>query len=695
MAESAGVTLRVSEVLRFANWIESSMRIVIRLFRRGRARARRFGLGQFAIFLRRVLRFLPSRVTFAVLVLMEVNRVRGRTLLATAFRPTIIRRLKTNPGLRLSSWITKPFQLRTAAVLARLGQHGELTELLTAEALAIRSMDASVRLAWALFELGDFKRALEVVSAWSTTRSAGHDTLIEARGLLTLIVGSEGDAVGWLEAAAKGMPHLMSPHQNIAGRYTTDYVANRIDIASGAEGRLYDSYNFIGQRVTHIGEGQLGARLYAGALRAQKQLRTRMPKPSVALEKLLDRLGLALDEVRIVPVEWFTQIGHQGMIDILLRMRDLGWWKGKILFLVPTDKVANHAFLSLYEKQGTILPWHNAADKKVMAELFSYQRYCGLSFNAFEMPNGEVLPWQEAGAIAIRRWEAEKRDAPLKEEFDRQFGVLSSVTNAVEQTMRHWGLGPEDWYVCLHMRDASHYGEIDGAGQTHRNASVKRYMAAIKYITSQGGWVIKLGGPASPKLPKMPRVIDYSRSKFKSEIMDLHLIRHARYFIGTTSGLTNVAISFDIPCALVNCITVDAQLWGSKVRFALKSVVLKDGKPLGQRDLTTTPWRWRVFSAEVLTRHEATAFENTADEILETVKEVHCLANGQTYLSPLDGSGPGLIGRWRRCLGIDSFYGNALPGLYFLEKNADHFLKSETLQATLATADDTREVAAV
>eukprot|EP01043_Picozoa_sp_COSAG02_P099122 COSAG02_NODE_35245_length_471_cov_1.088710_1_plen_83_part_01 len=70
-------------------------------------------------------------------------------------------------------------------------------------------------------------------------------------------------------------------------------------------------------------------------------------------------------------------------------------------------------------------------------------------------------------------------------------------------------------YVCLHTRDASHYAEVDGTGQTHRNSPIETYLDAIRAVTDKGGWVIKLGGPNSPRLPSLDRTIDYALSDFR------------------------------------------------------------------------------------------------------------------------------------------------------------------------------------
>jgi len=44
------------------------------------------------------------------------------------------------------------------------------------------------------------------------------------------------------------------------------------------------------------------------------------------------------------------------MLDIELRMRELGWWMGEPIVLVSSDRVANFAFLSLFEHRAKLLP---------------------------------------------------------------------------------------------------------------------------------------------------------------------------------------------------------------------------------------------------------------------------------------------------------------------------------------------------
>ena len=383
-------------------------------------------------------------------------------------------------------------------------------------------------------------------------------------------------------------------------------------------------------------------------------------------------MDLSLDELRIIPEEWTTQIGHLGMLDILFRMRELGWWSGKPLMVVRPKLVANASFFRLFEKFGQLLILRDR--DPLGEEVLSLQRWCGLNFNAFRLPDGDVVPWQEAGALAIEQWERERRGHPLRDQYDAVFGALPDVNSACQVIRKKWGMKPDDWYVCLHTRDPSHYFELVGTGQTHRNSPIEVYLDAIRFITAKGGWVIRLGGPNSPRLPAMERTVDYAFSQYKSDLMDIHLIRNARAFIGTTSGLTNVAISFGIPSALVNCITSDAQLWNGNVRFALKPVRLADGSMLTQRQLTCSPWRWRVFDAAVLTRSGAHPENNTAEEICAVVEEVEALANGRSAKFEKEYDAEALLGRWKEQLTQPHHYGTSRPSLYYLKKYESEFL---------------------
>jgi len=618
---------------------------------------------------------LPRRFVFRLLVLSDAIDLDGRGRLYQAYFPYVTSYLTGHPEFRFTAQFSRSHKISVARVLHGIGAYREACNWIVANGLATASPSITFALVRSLFELSELEQAHEAASLLKEQDLASMPDLAFLKAMLSMISSDEATALESIDAACRGNAALLRPHQNIAARAQRAYLPNSLDLLCGSAGRLFDLCNFTGQRVTHVGRGEVGIRLFERALDAQAQLQSNAPPQlSAELKLLLDELQVTLGDLRLIPEEWSTQIGHLGMLDILFRMRDLGWWSGTPVIVARTELIANRAFFRLFESFAKVVFIGQTVSEQVGEELLSLQRWHGLNFNAFRLPDGRVVPWQDAGALAMEQWEQEGRGHPLRDVYDRIFDDDRSASEAFSRLRQQWGMRLDDWYVCLHTRDAAHYFEFSGTGQTHRNAPIEATFDAIRFITAQGGWVIKLGGPNSPILPKFERTVDYALSGARSDVMDLHLIRHARAFIGTTSGLTNVAVSFGVPSAIVNAITTDAQLWNSSVRFALKPIRDSDGTMITQRQLTSTPWRWRMFDAVVLRRSGGHPVNNAADEILGTVIEVEALASGRSAEFEADYDAAGLLSGWKGQLTVPHYYGASRPGLYYLKKYDQEFL---------------------
>jgi putative glycosyltransferase (TIGR04372 family) len=352
----------------------------------------------------------------------------------------------------------------------------------------------------------------------------------------------------------------------------------------------------------------------------------------------------------------------------------MGWWKGSPLLLAYKNRIANKPFLSLFSEICPTLTLEENVSDDVWHELASLTPFLGESHQAFAFEDGRAMYWNDAGSAAVNRWDAEGRGFPLRDIYDRRLLSDDSPETVLADLRKKWGMAPEEWYVCLHMRDATTRGETVGAGESIRNTTFENYITAVRYITDQGGWVIRMGGSKAPALPPMARVIDYARSPDQMAKMDIHLVRKARMFIGTTSGFAYVASNFGIPTAMVNAISSVGLLWSVDTRFALKPIHTRDARMLSQREATSEQWRWAYPTHESLARAGLTVSENSADEILETVKEVFARTAGR--VAP---SSSALIETWREAVSIPGFYGSALPSTYFLEKYRKEFFADATI----------------
>ncbi|CCD92688.1 conserved hypothetical protein [Bradyrhizobium sp. ORS 375] len=419
--------------------------------------------------------------------------------------------------------------------------------------------------------------------------------------------------------------------------------------------------------VYHDGRGEQVPRLGARSLQLQAKLSRDLPRPSKQLAEILEARQIEFNDLKLISPDWSALIGHMGHLDVHLRMRDMGWWSGSPLLATETDKIANRYYFELLQERCPTLVLEDGLSTAVWAELCALTKYFGVSHQLWGSGERAVGYWNDWGAVALKEWSDRGLGYPMLDAYDRKFQHSDEAASRMAAFRRSFGMADGEWYVCLHMRDAATRGERSGVGETVRNAGLANYFEAINHITAQGGWVVRMGGPNVPPLPKMTRVIDYARSDARSPLMDLHLVRNARLFIGTTSGFAYVATSFDVPSALVNCISSIGLLWTERTRFALKPIRTSEGRLLSQRDQTSDRWRWAFPTHESLAKAGLALSDNSADEILETVKEVEELARGQRHPSPL-------IERWCASLTNPGFYGASLPSRHFLDKHSPELL---------------------
>jgi putative glycosyltransferase (TIGR04372 family) len=105
--------------------------------------------------------------------------------------------------------------------------------------------------------------------------------------------------------------------------------------------------------------------------------------------------------------------------------------------------------------------------------------------------------------------------------------------------------------VCLHVRDG--FYRSDFKRKSYRNSNIEKYNRAIKYLIAKGYFVVRLGDKNSKKSKiKNQYFLDYPFSKFKSEAMDLYLIKTSKFYIGTQSGILDVAYLFNKPILTTN-----------------------------------------------------------------------------------------------------------------------------------------------
>jgi putative glycosyltransferase (TIGR04372 family) len=447
-----------------------------------------------------------------------------------------------------------------------------------------------------------------------------------------------------------------------AGQHWEQLPEHHKDRSVALDIYLFYAYRHLLLRTYHNGEGDLVPRVYSCLMDTQRRLRGSLPSPSPELKRVLDRIGVELADVRLLSPDWSALIGHNGHLNVHLMMRKMGWWTQQPVLLAYNERIANKTFLSLFSDICPTLTLGDNVSPAVWHELASLTPFLGDSHQAFEFEDGRTMYWNDAGAMALHQWEGQDRGFPLRDIYDARLRIDDRAETLYQSLRQKWGLGADDWFVCLHMRDAEARGEKLGVGESIRSATIGNYLETVRFITEMGGWVIRMGGRKAPPLPEMPRLVDYARSEDQVPEMDIHLMRRARMFIGTTSGFAYVASSFGIPTAMVNALSSVGLLWSKDTRFSLKPVHTRDGRMLSLSDVTSEQWRWAFPTYETVTSAGLIVSESSSDEILETTKEVLDLSSGRApTIRPVDNA-------WEKCVNVPGFFGSSRPSRYFLEK---------------------------
>ncbi len=207
-----------------------------------------------------------------------------------------------------------------------------------------------------------------------------------------------------------------------------------------------------------------------------------------------------------------------------------------------------------------------------------------------------------------------------KEKFNYEFNFIIDgksnigILNCIEKL----GIPKVAWFVCLHVRESGFRN--DKGRREYRNSNIKNYIPAIKEIVSKGGWVVRMGDDSMTPLPEMKNVIDYPFTEFKSDFMDLFLIKNCRFFIGCQSGIFDVAKLFSKPTLLLNMYnwTFGGPLH-IKDRGILKHIYSrKDNRYLSIKEMFSGGWEMQNMNGIV---NNFVYVENSKEEIFDAVIE--------------------------------------------------------------------------
>lgn len=189
------------------------------------------------------------------------------------------------------------------------------------------------------------------------------------------------------------------------------------------------------------------------------------------------------------------------------------------------------------------------------------------------------------------------------------------------------GIGPNDWYVCFHSRDSKYLNTVfpgsDSSYHDYRDCSIDNYLKAAEYITSLGGYAIRMGSVTEKKIEiSNPKIIDYANN-FRTDFGDIFLPSTCKFFLGCSAGLFMVSTTFGRPVAGANFshFEIPPQR-GGDVFIPKKFVNRKTQKYLRYIDLVELGAGLWLHSAD-FEQNNIDVVENSPEEILYLAREMN------------------------------------------------------------------------
>ena len=256
------------------------------------------------------------------------------------------------------------------------------------------------------------------------------------------------------------------------------------------------------------------------------------------------------------------------------------------------------------------------------AELSVSYRFPRIGMSNIYQPNEKIeeFSWDAVHSLNWRGQFSDKLSVSL----------IKDSNKIGKNNLRELGLSDEDWFVCVHVRESGF--KNDAGRHEYRNSSIINYTKAFERIIERGGWVIRMGDSTMTELPKMERVIDYPFTKFKSDLMDIFLIKNCRVYIGCQSGIHDVAILFQKPILITNmcCWNLDYPVFENS-RGIVKHLSSHSKKRiLTVKEMFEASWCTETLYGYV-DNEKFKWYENSPEDIEEAVIEYMDLLESQNF----------------------------------------------------------------
>ena len=178
-------------------------------------------------------------------------------------------------------------------------------------------------------------------------------------------------------------------------------------------------------------------------------------------------------------------------------------------------------------------------------------------------------------------------------------------------------------FVTIHVRNSFGFsGRKYVSTSEGRNADIKSYVEAIKFLISKGYFVVRIGEGEPINLGKSCFFLDYSQEKIQSKFLNTFFLAECEFMIGTNSGPICVPPTFGKRVLMTNAPSIGRTAYFPN-SLMIPKLVTRDGKRIiSLNEMHTTSAMWVESSFPKSQRENLTWRDNSSDEILDAVMEI-------------------------------------------------------------------------
>lgn len=256
----------------------------------------------------------------------------------------------------------------------------------------------------------------------------------------------------------------------------------------------------------------------------------------IFLVALIPSLALYLARFRILRLNALGRIGHLAAEpDTFIKDGLLGLRRSYYgVLLSPPGAAANESLLDYWSRYIRVI--------RSPFWVWVLSRFYRFSYVCYDLGRYTVAINETAPSIAVQTAWGDRPPLLTLEEPHRREGRAG---------LARLGVPPDAQFVCFHCREGG-YSPSDEKLHSFRNCTVDNYLLAVSELTKRGIWCIRMGDPSMRRLAPMERLVDYAHLEVRSDWMDVFLCASCTFFIGSASGLSEVATVFGRPCGMAN-----------------------------------------------------------------------------------------------------------------------------------------------